>query len=179
MSQTLDYIDRSSSNDARLKTSLLEWRSMLGNWRCLLVDYRSQLRQQASIREISEECKPADPRKEDVKELKTLYAILEKDCQIIEERVDRSFQVLMSTMSIIESKNAISQAESIGKLTELAFIFIPLSFVSSFFGMNVKVCRYCPQYKCIGTNFIANSGRLRLDFSWQHISCASLFAANS
>jgi hypothetical protein len=42
-------------------------------------------------------------------------------------------------MSIIESKNAIAQAESISKLTELAFIFIPLSFTSSLFGMQIKV----------------------------------------
>jgi Mg2+ and Co2+ transporter CorA len=44
----------------------------------------------------------------------------------------------MSSMSISESKKAISQAERVGKLTFLAFIFVPLSFTASFFGMNVK-----------------------------------------
>ena len=55
------------------------------------------------------------------------------------ERVERTFQSVASTMSILESKSAIAEAHSVGRLTELAFIFVPLSFVSSFFGMSVKV----------------------------------------
>ncbi|KAF8541257.1 hypothetical protein BDD12DRAFT_526412 [Trichophaea hybrida] len=79
-----------------------------------------------------------DPGELDLKELKSRYAILEEDCKLIQERVERSFQALMSIMSIIESQSTISQTQSINKLTELAFIFIPLSFASSFSGMNVR-----------------------------------------
>lgn len=46
--------------------------------------------------------------------------------------------ILMSTMSIIESKKAIEEAEGITRLTELAFFFIPLAFSASIFGMQVK-----------------------------------------
>jgi Mg2+ and Co2+ transporter CorA len=44
----------------------------------------------------------------------------------------------MSSMSIAESKKAIDQAERVTRLTLLAFIFVPLAFTTSFFGMNVK-----------------------------------------
>lgn len=41
-------------------------------------------------------------------------------------------------MAVAESREAIDQAKRMGKLTFLAFIFVPLSFTTSFFGMNVK-----------------------------------------
>ena len=46
--------------------------------------------------------------------------------------------LLMNEMVIAESKKARDQATRIGKLTFLAFIFVPLSFTTSFFGMNFK-----------------------------------------
>ncbi|KAJ4251081.1 hypothetical protein NW762_011732 [Fusarium torreyae] len=52
-------------------------------------------------------------------------------------RVSEAISVLMSSMSISESQRAIIQAQRVGKLTFLAFIFVPLSFTTSFFGMNV------------------------------------------
>ncbi|KAK6351897.1 hypothetical protein TWF718_005040 [Orbilia javanica] len=53
-------------------------------------------------------------------------------------RVECTFQALMSSMSIIESKEAIKEASSVGKLTELAFIFIPLSFTATFYSMQIE-----------------------------------------
>ncbi|EEU44958.1 uncharacterized protein NECHADRAFT_85226 [Fusarium vanettenii 77-13-4] len=52
-------------------------------------------------------------------------------------RTTEAITVLMSSMSISESQRAIGQAQRVGKLTFLAFIFVPLSFTTSFFGMNV------------------------------------------
>jgi len=54
-------------------------------------------------------------------------------------RIETAFQALMSTLSILESQRAIAQAQSISKLTQLAFFFIPLSFIATVFGMNVIV----------------------------------------
>lgn len=54
-------------------------------------------------------------------------------------RVEAIFQGLMSTMSMVESQKAIAQAEVISKLTSLAFFFIPLTFVTGIFGMNIVV----------------------------------------
>lgn len=41
-------------------------------------------------------------------------------------------------MSLIESKRGIAEAESVTKLTEWAFFFIPLTFTASMFSMHVK-----------------------------------------
>jgi Mg2+ and Co2+ transporter CorA len=49
----------------------------------------------------------------------------------------QSIQVEMSALNIRESKKGLQQAERVGSLTRLAFVFIPLTFVTSLFSMNV------------------------------------------
>ncbi|KAI0396024.1 hypothetical protein F5Y17DRAFT_151626 [Xylariaceae sp. FL0594] len=56
----------------------------------------------------------------------------------LHQRTTESIAVLMSSISISESQKGINQQERLGKLTFLAFIFVPLSFTTSFFGMNLK-----------------------------------------
>ncbi|KAK8232502.1 hypothetical protein HDK90DRAFT_312705 [Phyllosticta capitalensis] len=51
---------------------------------------------------------------------------------------ESTFSALIGTMSINESTRALQEAEEITKLTQLAFFFIPLTFVAGIFGMNVK-----------------------------------------
>lgn len=52
--------------------------------------------------------------------------------------ITESYKSLMVSTSIVESKRGISEAESVTRLTELAFFFIPLAFSASIFGMQVK-----------------------------------------
>jgi Mg2+ and Co2+ transporter CorA len=73
------------------------------------------------------------------KSLLKLYHILLTGLHKIEQRVDRSFQAIMSSMSILESERAIVQGAAITRLTELAFFFIPLSFAATFFSMQIQV----------------------------------------
>ena len=48
-------------------------------------------------------------------------------------------QTVLSIVSVLESRRAIEEANNIGKLTQLAFFFIPLTFVAGLFGMDVIV----------------------------------------
>jgi len=136
ISSTLDGIDASMSNDSLVKSNIPEWRRLWCNWRGLLTNFETILQQTKSWIEGPR----GGPKfgSDGLPELKSVEQRIE-DRKRLERRIEASFQVLMSTMSIIESRNAVSQGESIGKLTELAFIFIPLSFATSFFGMEIKV----------------------------------------
>ncbi|KAG8530656.1 uncharacterized protein KY384_004011 [Bacidia gigantensis] len=49
-----------------------------------------------------------------------------------------SFQLLMSTVSTQDSHTSLEQARRGARLTQLAFIYVPLSFVTGIFGMNLK-----------------------------------------
>jgi CorA-like Mg2+ transporter protein len=66
------------------------------------------------------------------------YKDLLRRAEDLYDRCNKGTQIMMSNASIRESQKAIVQAEEVTKLTRLAFIFIPLSFLCSFFGMNFK-----------------------------------------
>lgn len=56
----------------------------------------------------------------------------------LQQRTEQINKLLMANMSMIESKRGIAEAESVTKLTELAFFFIPLTFSASILGMQVR-----------------------------------------
>jgi Mg2+ and Co2+ transporter CorA len=49
-----------------------------------------------------------------------------------------TFQLLMSSISVQDSQASIEQTRRSIRLTQLAFIYVPLSFVTGIFGMNIK-----------------------------------------
>jgi hypothetical protein len=54
------------------------------------------------------------------------------------QQVERSFGSLRAELQIAEARRSIAEAESVAKLTELAFLFIPLTFAAGLFSMQVK-----------------------------------------
>ncbi|KAF3037530.1 hypothetical protein E8E12_008040 [Didymella heteroderae] len=71
----------------------------------------------------------------------TLSQTLSKDTQRTlngcMDLIDRASHSLLAEMQIADSRRGIAEAESVSKLTELAFVFIPLSFVASLFSMQI------------------------------------------
>ncbi|KAB5578903.1 hypothetical protein GE09DRAFT_1215039 [Coniochaeta sp. 2T2.1] len=63
---------------------------------------------------------------------------LRADATAMTERCQEVQQSLRAEMSLLESKRGIEEAESVSRLTELAFIFIPVTFVASLFSMQIK-----------------------------------------
>lgn len=70
--------------------------------------------------------------------------VVEKDFEYLVDRTSTLIERCKSRIShlatralLAESKRAIEQAEEVTNLTRLAFVFIPLSFTASFFGMNL------------------------------------------
>ncbi|KAF4992469.1 hypothetical protein FGRMN_7140 [Fusarium graminum] len=96
-----------------------------------------------SIRNAQLPSWPTDPKNKNktsvsARTIEQDFAYILDRTTILHTRVTESISVLMSSMSIWESQRAILQAKSVGKLTFLAFIFVPLSFTTSFFGMSVN-----------------------------------------
>jgi Mg2+ and Co2+ transporter CorA len=72
-------------------------------------------------------------------------AILSQQADELQRFLMDSFQLLMSSISVKETQNAADQAKMsmeqaarTAKLTQLAFVYIPLTFVTGIFGMNVR-----------------------------------------
>ncbi|KLU92220.1 hypothetical protein MAPG_11166 [Magnaporthiopsis poae ATCC 64411] len=64
-------------------------------------------------------------------------ASLAKEVKRLQARVDSTLQLLLTSIGLAQSALVIGQTSGINKLTELAFIFIPLSFITSVFSMQV------------------------------------------
>jgi Mg2+ and Co2+ transporter CorA len=165
MGQTLDDIDRKISDNTELRKNVLPWRRLLGSWRMTIIEYKAKLfetdqflrsqmphkgsafRGILSSGETSQRQSPdgtyqqSIPRsiESELEDIIFSYEILAAGIKEIETRVDRSFQALMSSMSILESQKAITQGSAVARLTELAFIFITLNFACTFFSMQIKV----------------------------------------
>ena len=58
--------------------------------------------------------------------------------EVLEKFLMDTFSLLMSSISILEAESSKAQAHRGQVLTQLAFIYVPLSFVTGVFGMNVK-----------------------------------------
>ncbi|KAF8472007.1 hypothetical protein BDZ91DRAFT_486583 [Kalaharituber pfeilii] len=115
----------------------------MGNWRKYLVNNRNKITATIRITDQfgTELCtcsnlstKKCDELATDISALKRSYGELLECITGLIERNERTFTAIMSSKSILESQRAISQAS---RLTELAFIFIPLSLAASIFGVEV------------------------------------------
>ena len=83
--------------------------------------------------------------------LEKVHVALSKDyksllarCARLASRCEVSSRTLVSAMQLMEAKKGIDQAKQVHDLTRLAFIFIPLTFVSGVFGMNVSTFKDYP-----------------------------------
>ncbi|RPB01127.1 hypothetical protein L873DRAFT_1677535, partial [Choiromyces venosus 120613-1] len=59
------------------------------------------------------------------------------DFERMRKQCDDIQNLIFNTISIEESRAAVEQGRSIGRLTWMTFVFLPLSFVASILGMNV------------------------------------------
>ena len=56
----------------------------------------------------------------------------------MKSRCEKGMAVIMNNAMLAETRRSVSQANGVAKLTFIAFFYIPLSFVCSFFGMNFE-----------------------------------------
>lgn len=136
----IDDIDLTIHNDRILQESVSRWREQLGRWQNILIHQRRFLghtsRSLAGRANTDLELEGHG--------LESRLATLETEIDWTARRAQTTFQSLMSSIAIVESARAIREAESVAKLTQLAFFFVPLALVASVFGMNIVVSD-CPE----------------------------------
>jgi hypothetical protein len=137
ISRALDGIELSLHNDAVLQESMSQWREQLGRWQNIFVHQSLSLQRMSKILPLLGSCSESE-------RLEKTLARLETDVEWISRRTQTTFQSAMSSIAIVESARAIKEAESVAKLTQLAFFFIPLSLVAGAFGMNIKASESRP-----------------------------------
>ncbi|KAK6512771.1 hypothetical protein TWF506_008938 [Arthrobotrys conoides] len=69
--------------------------------------------------------------------LKDVKRVME-EVSDLRELLKESSSLILAKESIVEARRSAAQAESVTQLTRMAFIFIPLTFATSVFGMNIE-----------------------------------------
>ncbi|KAJ6262022.1 hypothetical protein Dda_2824 [Drechslerella dactyloides] len=141
----VDDIDRTMSNTGELQQKINHWASSLSGYRASLSEVSHSIQNtqdyidslQASIRKSGVTTYQNAAHEEVAAAMSVLKKVLRFRTQVA-ERSNHTFQALMSSMSILESQKAITEASSVGKLTELAFIFIPVSFAATRLRTRIK-----------------------------------------
>jgi hypothetical protein len=88
---------------------------------------------------VSEQCQHQHSKAESAAgSLSDDFEYLLKRAISLSERCTRGTSIMMNNVMLAESKRAIRQAKWAAKLTLVAFFYIPLSFTTSFYGMNVQ-----------------------------------------
>ncbi|EPS38043.1 hypothetical protein H072_8202 [Dactylellina haptotyla CBS 200.50] len=143
MEAAIKDMDSKMSKPANIQERIDDWRSQLSSFRPILSEMAHSA-QNVSVyltcmfREVKSSDQNHLVQKEIGKSLSTVKQFSHFRSSVAES-TDRTFQALMASMSILESQGAIAQASSVGKLTELAFVFIPISFAATFYSMQIEV----------------------------------------
>ena len=123
----LDEISQDSLDDYLMNKHLQDWRKMMNDFSSALPSLGNSL--QAFVHFVYQGKPP--------KEVASIVKDLDKRIRRSIEKLKEAHNALRSDLAIMESRRSIAEAETVTKLTELAFAFIPLTFAASIFGMQL------------------------------------------
>ncbi|KJY01812.1 hypothetical protein TI39_contig278g00055 [Zymoseptoria brevis] len=107
-------------------------------WRALMAEFEIEVPAIGrSLRDFIDFVFLDDPGMALPKDVQLILNDVDADILRIKSRLDEAYTALRADMQFSESRRSIAEARSVTKLTELAFIFIPLSFTASLFSMSI------------------------------------------
>lgn len=138
---TLVMIEHESIVEHILKESLYQWREWIKQVRINIPQTRLHLQDFAHT--LYRDTTSYDERgyrhqKSLPQEVDRLVHIMIAKLQAIEDKCEKTESTLRAEVSLLDSRRSIAEAESVSKLTELAFVFVPLSFAASLFSIQIR-----------------------------------------
>ncbi|KAJ5919260.1 hypothetical protein N7466_010203 [Penicillium verhagenii] len=136
--RVLDEVEVDILDDTKMEDRLGLWRQIINRAQRELPELKASL---GPLYEFMVEVDPPTTSPGRLAELGTStrkYQLLPNDIDQMIERLKATSASLTSNMGLLESRRSIDEAHAVTRLTELAFIFIPLSFSTSVFGMQIE-----------------------------------------
>ncbi|KAK4557012.1 hypothetical protein LTR86_005993 [Recurvomyces mirabilis] len=122
----LDEINRDSLDDQLMTERLLAWRKLMSDLEIEVPAVARSLRQFIRPNHIS------------FPEALPLLNELDARVASFMRRMASTYNSLRADMALLDSRKSIAEAQTVTKLTELAFAFVPLTFACSLFSMQVQ-----------------------------------------
>ncbi|KAH9205151.1 hypothetical protein DL95DRAFT_376473 [Leptodontidium sp. 2 PMI_412] len=132
----LDEINEEMLDDTKMEDRLTRWRQILTRAQLELPEMKR------SMIEFFNFLPLASQSADKVVQVNAVHndPDLQKSLDGIDKMIQRLQAVsssLTSNMALLDSRRSIAEAQSITRLTELAFLFIPLTFAATLFGMQI------------------------------------------
>ncbi|KAJ5584352.1 Mg2+ transporter protein CorA-like/Zinc transport protein ZntB [Penicillium hispanicum] len=134
----LDEVEIDLLDDRKMEDRLVLWRQLISRGQRELPDIKASM---APLRDFLGTIEPpnvAEERSNEQSNIVQDFQKLPEDIDRIIERLRAVAGSLTSNMGLLDSRRSIDEAHAVTRLTELAFIFIPLSFATSVFGMQIE-----------------------------------------
>jgi len=128
----LDEISQDSLDDYLMTRRLEDWRKLMSDFEIEVPAIGE------SVREFVRFVFQHDTSQHVPREIHAIVQQLEEDIARVKRRLDDAYTALRADMQFTESRRSIDETKTVTKLTELAFLFIPLSFTCSLFGMSIN-----------------------------------------
>jgi hypothetical protein len=129
---TLDDISHESQDDYLMTRRLSEWRKLMNDFEIEIPAMAKRLRRFSSFvfRPGEEQGYPEDVGR--------IMQDFDLDVADAKTRLADAYAGLRADMQFTESRRSITETKTVTRLTELAFVFVPLSFCASLFSMSIK-----------------------------------------
>ncbi len=127
----LDEISTGSMDERTVQDQLGHWRSLLGRFQRELPALDKSIHDFFTFPYEADDGEPPRELAFPLAKLRAKINGTADTCKTLQ-------QLLRAEISLLESKRGIEEAESVSRLTELAFVFIPVTFAASLFSMQVQ-----------------------------------------
>ncbi|KAK8248604.1 cora-like Mg2+ transporter protein-domain-containing protein [Phyllosticta capitalensis] len=134
LEETLSEINVEMANE-RMHFKMSFWQCSIGVYRVYL---HSRFKLKRRLARSTKSASQPEVEKKRMQQLKDDYEEFSTQLDDVHRYLESTSNAHTGSMSIRESSKAIKEAEEVTKLTQLAFFFIPLTFVAGIFGMNFK-----------------------------------------
>ncbi|KAB5549450.1 hypothetical protein GE09DRAFT_1288095 [Coniochaeta sp. 2T2.1] len=131
----LEQISKGSMDERMMQEQLWHWRTVMSRLQSELPALERSMGEFFAF--LYSDFEAADAKSPPPQILNTLSK-LQADTTTMTERCQEVPQSLRAEMSLLESKRGIEEAESVSRLTELAFLFVPITLAAGFFSMQIK-----------------------------------------
>ena len=127
-----------ASSDSVLQERALHWRHRLDQFRAQLLELGESMQRFIDFVHPPAEDQFMQRQSRHVSSpIKHFFCNALDQISSLNQRLDQAYSSLTSKVQISDSHRSIAEAETVTRLTELAFLFIPLSFATSIFGMQI------------------------------------------
>lgn len=128
----LDEIGQDSLDEYLMSRRLGAWRKLMSDFEMAVPAIGKSLHDFTTF-VFADGMKPELP-----KEIRIIIESVDADIIRIESRLAAAYTTLRADTQSFESRRSITETKTVTKLTELAFLFIPLSFTASLFSMSIQ-----------------------------------------